>query len=155
VIEAVQFEPAHVRAMKNFDAQGSLLENVSDAALESLKGMGTCWTFMHKGEVLCCAGFIRANNWRAQAWVLFQKTEPRLFLPLHWAIAEKIVEGGFVRVEAYTNPMHVNAERWMRTLGFEIMVPYRPLFFPDGSGASEWSLDVEKLAAAVKKRKRA
>jgi hypothetical protein len=139
--------------MSNHDAQGTLLSGVSDQDLESLAKLGQCWTFVHDSVVLSCAGFIRANQWRAQAWVLFQKTHPRLFLPLHWAIASKIVEGGYVRVEAFTNPQHVNASRWMRAIGFEIVVPYKPLFFPDGSGASEWALDVPKLAKSLRKRK--
>jgi hypothetical protein len=153
MIETVPFEPAHVRAMRNFDAQASLLRNVPDSELLVLSRMGQCWTFMHGEEVLCCAGFIQANKWRAQAWVLFQKTSPRLFLKLHYAIRDKIIEGGYSRIEAYTNPQHVNAQRWMRAIGFELVVPYKPLFFPDGSGASEWALDVDKLTRSSAKRK--
>lgn len=154
MIDVVPFDPSHVRAMKNFDTQASLLRDVPDEELTMLSKMGQCWTFLRGEEVLCCAGFIKANKWRAQAWVLFQKTDPRLFLELHHSIVEKIVEGGYVRVEAYTNPQHVNAHRWMKTIGFELVVPYKPLFFPDGSGASEWALDVPKLEKSLIKRKK-
>lgn len=124
--------------MKNYGGQETVFYASNEKALAALADMGPAWTGVIGERIVGCAGFVVINKWRAQAWALLQRTHPRDFVHVDRAVRRVFANAEFACVETFTRPTHPAAERWVRALGFKMVVPYKPFFFPDGSGASEW-----------------
>lgn len=132
------FEPKHVAWLENYGGQEYLLPLADDEGLRQLAMHGNHYSFFHEGELIACGGFIKMHELRAQAWALFRSGKPELFLPLHIVMKHLVVTQPFRRIEAFTDPSFKAATRWIKALGFRLETPYKPFFFPDGRGASEW-----------------
>lgn len=136
----VPFEPDHIHKFFNYGGQDHLVSAFSVQDLEDLRSKGEAFTAMKDDRVLGCGGLQRANNFRATAWGLFQRTTPTDFLFVHRAICNGIKTSHYKRIEAYVDPKMYPAMRWIEMLGFKLERPYIPFFFPDGSGASAWAI---------------
>jgi hypothetical protein len=137
-VEIVPFDVAHVGRLANHGGQEKLVAQVSSADLDLLVSRGRAWSAIRDDDVIACAGFIAANQYRATAWALFAGGSPRDFVAVHHATIEALDSAPYRIIEAYVDPKSVPAMRWIRLLRFKLRRAYLPFFFPDGSGASEW-----------------
>lgn len=152
-LRLVAFEPEHALGMKNYGGQESLFSSATLQSLKQLAEAGPSWTGFIDDRLIACAGLIRANQMRAQAWALLQNTgNVRDFIHLHRTVQNVFASSGFRYIETFTDPLHITATRWVRAIGFKVVVPYRPYFFPDGRGATEWALYTGRASDADEKR---
>lgn len=138
----IQFEPEHLEAFANFGGQEDRAIEVGIAGAAELRNAkGECFTAIRDNVILCCAGVIEANRYRATAWAFFQKTTHADFLYVHRQTSAFLSNTGYLRIEAYVDPLFVAALKWIRMLGFHLEKAYLPYFFPDGSPASSWAIN--------------
>ena len=139
-MRVVAFRPEHVAALTNYGGQEHLVGHVDGAELGELAEHGVAFTSMAGDRVIACGGLIEATKFRATAWALMARTTPQQFVAVHRAVWRVIHGCDYVRVEAYVDHKFPAAMRWVAMLGFRLERVYTPLFFPDGSGASQWVL---------------
>lgn len=139
-MHTVPFIPEHARQLRNYGGQDYLIADASDRDFQDFAERGPALTMVHDGGPIACGGLIACTRFRATAWILVSQTQPAHFRAIHAAAKRMFAERDFRRIEAYVDPRFKQAVRWVRALGFRLERAYIPLFFPDGTGASEWAL---------------
>lgn len=123
------------------DGVSEMFKNARRFEYELLETISFNNSVEHDGEIIACGGLAPAwpdSETRAIAWMLIDRAKPRLFPFIHKNVLRALNEAPYRRIEAFTDPTFKPAERWIRMLGFEIEVPYKPYYFPDGRAAQEW-----------------
>lgn len=105
---------------------------------------GPCWTAVHEGQVLACAGLVLHWRGRAGAWCAIGADFPRRAWPwLHREVAARLPmlmrELGLRRLEAEAIAGWPQGALWLRRLGFRHEGPMRA-FGPDGADYDRWAL---------------
>lgn len=126
--------------LSNHGGQGDLVELMPVGEMEKLTSTGAHYSLFIGDELIACVGASELNRYRAAVWALFQSGRPETFLAVHRTGLRLLRALPYQRLEAYVDPTNPAAVRWIGQLGFRCEVPFRPYFFPDGRGASEWAL---------------
>lgn len=134
----IPFEPRHVAMMSNHGGQEALAFSAKNEELIELSRRGHCYTFIHHDKVIGCSGITGVNKYRAGAWALFQKLDPKLFIICHRHCQWMLESTPYRHIEAYVDLRFDPALRWIRLLNFKLARAYVPYYFPDGAPASEW-----------------
>lgn len=143
-MKLIPFEPCHLKEFIDYAGQDALVLAAKDRDLKDIAGRGIAFTGIvqnaHGQRIVGCGGLLEANPFRATAWAVFQSGNPKDFVAIDRAVRRGLRDCTYKLIEAYVDPEAQSAMRWVRLLGFELVRPYRPFFFPDGRGASEWAL---------------
>lgn len=105
---------------------------------------GPCWTALHDGTVLACAGLVLHWRGRAGTWCMISADMPRRAWPwLHKQIARRLPDAmrqlALRRVEAEALTGWQPGQRWLHLLGFQ-PEGTAPAFGHDGSDFDRWAL---------------
>ena len=138
MIECRPFAIGDIELFQNYGGQDYLVPLMEREKLVDMVASGSHYTILAEDRILACGGFAPANPYRAVAWALLSEGTPQRFPAVHRMIGRLLNEQPWRRIEAYVDPGFAPAMRWARMLGFELVVPFRPLFYPDGRGAAEW-----------------
>lgn len=115
---------------------------------QALLDAGPCWTAVHEGQVLACAGL--AVHWpgRATAWCLIADDFPRA----SWLWLHRQVRQGLPRIIAELRVRRLETEvrsgwqpgaRWMQMLGFTREGEPMRAYGPDGADYDRWRVITE------------
>lgn len=137
-MRAEVFALKHIDALADHGGQEYLVTAMAPEDVARLTAKGTHLSFFAGDVLIGCAGVVPVHEWRGVSWALIRSGLPEHFLGFHRGVLAALRAEAYQRVEAYVDPTMSTAERWMRALGFRIETPYKPFYFPDGRGASEW-----------------
>jgi hypothetical protein len=114
---------------------------------------GPCWSAVHDGQVIACAGLVLYWRGRAGTWCMIGADFPRRAWPwLHKQVCRRLAQAvrelRLRRVEAEALAGWQPGARWLRLLGFSPEGDM-PAFGHDGADYTRWSLvQVAPRAAA-------
>jgi RimJ/RimL family protein N-acetyltransferase len=140
-VRLVKFEPEHLERFANYGGQEALVLALKgkERDLEMLSARGTAWSGFVDERIAGCGGLFPLNDYRATAWAVFARGRAGDFLAVDRAVRRGLRESAYKVIDAYVDPLSPRALRWIASLGFKLVNPYKPYIFPDGRGASEWA----------------
>jgi hypothetical protein len=97
-------------------------EQRSQATVENLAALldaGPGFAVVHGAKILAIGGTHELWRDRQVAWALLSRQIGVAMLPIHRSVERWFDATAGQRVEAYVDPTHVAAGRWVKMLGFE------------------------------------
>ena len=120
MIEIVQFEPAHLTALKLQATQASASSLLT---LEHGQKIAACTgiarSAMLGGEPIACAGLIELWQGRAYAWAYIGEQARGHWHTVHRAVRDVVRGARWARVEMAVEVRDPGAKRWAAPLGFD------------------------------------
>lgn len=80
---------------------------------------GPAYGVAYRGRLLALGGLSTIWPGRGYLWGLLASDLGPSMTPIHRVVARALAEADLQRVEAYIDPRHLAADRWIRLLGFE------------------------------------
>lgn len=113
------FQPKHLEILVLQPSQAAVSVFFDDEYGHALKAAGPCFTAIHEGEILACAGVVKQWENRAIAWGLISANAGKQFVRIHKAVQRFLEATEFKRVEAFVDSDFEPGHRWIKMLGFE------------------------------------
>lgn len=118
MIEFVDYEPAHLRALR-LQAPQAYFSTLFSEDYAAALAQHPAWAGIVDGQVVGCAGLVEQWTDRALCWALFSEAAGPHFLAITRFVQRVFALFHYRRVEAYVDPNFAEAQRWVRILGFE------------------------------------
>lgn len=118
-MEIVPFNLEHLRELALQPMQAWMGDRLTPEYGKSIQVAGPCFTAVHNGAVLGCAGVVRMWAGRDQAWALLGGECGRHFVGIVRGMARFLDAHPTHRVEAVVAHDFAQAHRMIQMLGFE------------------------------------
>ena len=132
------FRATDLQRFSNYGGQDWMAPTFEAESFGLVEKQGGAFSAEHEGQFLGVGGLLHHSDFRATAWCVLNRTDPKNFLLIHRVVSTHLNRQKYRRIDAIVDLEFEDGLRWVRLLGFVLEVTYKPFCMPDGRPASEW-----------------